>query len=1583
MPPGRNGLAPELTLAYNSYQGNGWVGMGWDLNLGAIRRSTKFGIDYNKSDYVAELPGASKELVARGDWGANHYGAKIEGDFSQYYFNSATQGWEVYAKDGTIAYYGSSTASRQTSHRGIYQWCLDRIEDPSGNYLEVTYTKSQAQIYPARIDYTGHAGLAPSNYVQFNLEARPDVERSYAGGFAMTSAKRLAAIAIYAGDELAREYRLDYETGDSTARSRLSSVTECGQAGTCLPATDMVWTEGGDVVTVRDQAWGNPHPAGGNWDSDSHKVISGDFNGDGRDDIFLQAKNKNAAHYLYLAQADGRFTQKTQSWSDSSYTNKWWSTPYRHIVTGDFNGDGRTDLFLQALDHAWSNLVYLARADGTFSRSNPLQEWSGKYPNVGTWLNGGYWDAYYHVLVTGDYNGDGRTDLFLQATVNSNYYYLFLAGSDGKFTSVHQSWNGTHASGMGWNAQHRKITAGDFNGDGKSDIFLQAHTKDWYNALFHADANGKFTTLAQQFRYRFPEQGSWDLGGYWSTDYHKLIPGDYNGDGRTDLFLQAEPASSWNYLFLANGGGGFSQVHQSWGDQYHLGANWNTSSHKIASGDFNGDGRTDLFLQGVSSGNNNVLVLASAAGKFESLHQAWPQSYLGVAWDTHNHVAHTADFNGDGRSDIFLQAKASGNNNCLFHASSGQPFSDLLARVDNPLGGSVSIAYSPSTTYSNGLMPFVVQTVAQITTDDSLGNHSVTRYSYADGLYAHSDRSFRGFGYARQIHPDQTIRETWYHQGQYSKGLPYQVEQFAPGAQDPFALTTNTWEMAYIDPPANTSKFPKLNRERTEYYDAATVFRQTDFTWDETNGNLLTRVTSGTDGESVTTDYTWDNFDPTGWLWRKTQKSVTGDASGLVREAFYDYNLYGNLNREEFWLESGTNPVVTYAYDNYGNRVSKTDARGNTTTYEYDTATHTYPVKTTYPTTAGVAHVEQAPTWDHRFGRATRTVDENQNATLYAYDDFGRLTWVGYPDGGRKNIIYADAAFPRYIWTRIKAGDTEFIDGYLYFDGLGRKIQGAEPGENNKFIITQWEYDEMGRESMAKGPFFAANRGYPQTPPSQYPWKETQYDKRGRPTRIKSPHGEYGTIQALFSYRGFAVTATDPDGKQKTETRDHLGRIIQVTEHTGTGDQDTFYSYNAAGDLTEVTDALGNITTLAFDTLGRKIRIDDPDMGLWSYTYDRNGNLKTQTDAKQQTVTLSYDKLNRKTAKVFSTADPSVVYTYDNLTIPNGIGRLYAMNNTTAVTTYNGYDALGRVTSVTKSIQNAPDPSYTTQTSYDVAGRPSQVTYPDSAVLSYTYHPGTRLLAAASDGNSLVYAMLTDYAPTGKIGQVFFGNNTTTAYTYDPWSTKLTTIISEDPTGQPANDLQRRFYRYTKAGDIKEIQDDLNQVTYSYTYDDLHRLLTETNSGSHDPITLTYDETGNITTKTVGSTTMAYAYDPNHVHGVSNINRNGTNHAYSYDANGNLTAGPAFEPSGSVAQRTLSYNAANMPTQIDYIQGGATVTTTLGYDGDNTRVRKSVSGQGATFYIDENFEVIRSQATRYIFAGNLRIAQVKNGAVHY
>ena len=114
------------------------------------------------------------------------------------------------------------------------------------------------------------------------------------------------------------------------------------------------------------------------------------------------------------------------------------------IVTGDFNGDGRTDLAVANYDDKKDVSILLGNGDGTFQ------------PQV-TYAVGACPDA----IVTGDFNGDGRTDLAV-ANIGSNDVSILLGNGDGTFAAP-----GPFAT----NPRATPLVA-DVNGDGTDDVLV-------------------------------------------------------------------------------------------------------------------------------------------------------------------------------------------------------------------------------------------------------------------------------------------------------------------------------------------------------------------------------------------------------------------------------------------------------------------------------------------------------------------------------------------------------------------------------------------------------------------------------------------------------------------------------------------------------------------------------------------------------------------------------------------------------------------------------------------------------------------------------------------------------------------------------------------------------------------------------------------------------------------------------------------------------------------------------------------------------------------------------------------------------
>src|SRR4029079_12128134 len=106
-----------------------------------------------------------------------------------------------------------------------------------------------------------------------------------------------------------------------------------------------------------------------------------------------------------------------------------------------------------------------------------------------------------------------------------------MALSDGSGPNISgQSWASNYL-GIPWHSGTYKAFVADFNGDGKADILLQRQSPGDHYLLF-ANSAGQINAINQTIAY--------NLGGQiWSADAHRLVVGDFNGDGKRDVFLQA------------------------------------------------------------------------------------------------------------------------------------------------------------------------------------------------------------------------------------------------------------------------------------------------------------------------------------------------------------------------------------------------------------------------------------------------------------------------------------------------------------------------------------------------------------------------------------------------------------------------------------------------------------------------------------------------------------------------------------------------------------------------------------------------------------------------------------------------------------------------------------------------------------------------------------------------------------------------------------------------------------------------------------------------------------------------------------
>ncbi|MBL9004209.1 MAG: VCBS repeat-containing protein [Myxococcales bacterium] len=234
-------------------------------------------------------------------------------------------------------------------------------------------------------------------------------------------------------------------------------------------------------------------------------------------------------------------------------------------------------------------------------------------------------------LHAGDFNGDGRTDMLCH-DVGDGHKWIAYANSAGQFTGtnweVAMSWC-SHANG--------RLHTSDFNGDGRTDLLCH-DVGDGHKWIAYANSAGQFTGT------------NWEADMNWCSQANgRLHTGDFNGDGRTDLLCH-DVGDGHKWIAYANSVGQFT------GTNWEADMNWCSHANgRLHTGDFNGDGRTDLLCHDVSDGYKWIAT-AGAAGAFAGTSRSWPMN-----WCKHPGAQFfTGDFDGNGATDFLCHDPATG-----------------------------------------------------------------------------------------------------------------------------------------------------------------------------------------------------------------------------------------------------------------------------------------------------------------------------------------------------------------------------------------------------------------------------------------------------------------------------------------------------------------------------------------------------------------------------------------------------------------------------------------------------------------------------------------------------------------------------------------------------------------------------------------------------------------------------------------------------------------------------------------------------------------------------------------------------------
>lgn len=634
VPPGINGVVPQISLTYNSQSGNGMAGYGWNISgVSSISRvpSTQFHdgtidpVDYDILDRFA-LDG--QRLIVKsgtsGVYGADGTQYETE-NFSNLKITSigvnpsgANYGpayFKVEYPDGSFAVYGGPGNYSTTKNQyGISYW-----ENPQGVRISYFYEINGGNLYVAMISYGSRYGDVGINSIHFNNTTRQRPEQGYVGGVGVVLERIITKISVKANTTMYRNYELHHEA-TSLGYERLTYITEkTGDESLSYNSTVFGYdtTSDDNYFNTRSEVTLNNMSG---IDFINTNAVTGDFDGDSKLDFALYpitGTNANRKFTIFNDIASGTsnsgYPQSTGEFN-SIFASTW--------LTSDNKVSSKQGITIAKVGPASVTYeTYAYGSNGPYlenSKNITLPTYQRK---IGCRQNTGidcvqafepvYADTSNLKNYSGDFNGDGITDAIAifdtsQVDIECSTCQPWNNPTCPPGTCYEQSPSTLNASrsifvdlkrnatpssfdsgfGIPINANTR-IEVADFNGDGKSDIYC---INTGFVVIYSLGIDNQLRSS-----YSFSDPGI-------KTD-RPILLGDYNGDGKMDFCIpQAVDSYVWNF-YLATGLG-FNASSSNIGTNYRLsgGVGWTGGGQDVTefayfASDFNGDGKADILKQ--------------------------------------------------------------------------------------------------------------------------------------------------------------------------------------------------------------------------------------------------------------------------------------------------------------------------------------------------------------------------------------------------------------------------------------------------------------------------------------------------------------------------------------------------------------------------------------------------------------------------------------------------------------------------------------------------------------------------------------------------------------------------------------------------------------------------------------------------------------------------------------------------------------------------------------------------------------------------------------------------------------------------
>lgn len=758
--PGRAGFAPQLALSYDSGNGNGIFGLGWDIGIPSIARRTSRGLpQYNDQDesdvfilsgaedlvpFLEEKNGKWQEVQFQQDnFLVTRYRPRTEGLFARIerWFN-LTDGishWRVIAKDNTTSIYGESALARVADPQDakkVFRWLLEKTYDDKGNIILYEYKPGDRENVPSavhevhrqddpmanrhlkRIKYGNTIPFDPGNGAFFDAtdwhfeivmdygEHGPVDSPTYPETQPWTS--RHDPFSVYTAGFEVRTYRLCRRILMYHRFPELDAIS--GEPGPYLVcATELNYGVQATYTLLQ---------------SVQYRYFEAGKSPETMPPVTFSYTQGNLDTKVY--QARESITKSLPSGVDG--INSQWT---------DLYGEGLQGILYEDTGAWWYRRN---KGDKRYYEYDPTTP--GASPEL---LMDAYSQVFTKPATVGtslrtqltDLNSDGLPELQVQEQEMAGYYEHDRQG-DWKYFKTFN----THPT-VDWNDPNLRMI--DLTGDGYADLLItEEHCLSWYASLVKEGTKEGYSEAKQVAKALDEKQGP----SIVFEDLEQVIYlADMSGDGLTDIVrVRNGSVGYWPNLGYGHFGKLVQMDNAPYVDHPDL-----FDRRRVRLADIDGTGTADFMYF-----NKDAV-------------DYWPNK-SGNSWGERIRIQHrfpVDDLSSLSVTDLFGSGTACLVSTSPLPGSSVQrlryidlmggekPF--LLREMDNNMGALTRLQYAPSTKFYLQderagdpwvtKLPFPVQVLERTEVYDQItGQRLTTRYAYHHGYYDGVEREFRGFG---------------------------------------------------------------------------------------------------------------------------------------------------------------------------------------------------------------------------------------------------------------------------------------------------------------------------------------------------------------------------------------------------------------------------------------------------------------------------------------------------------------------------------------------------------------------------------------------------------------------------------------------------------------------------------------------------------------------------------------------------------------------------------------------------------------------------------------------------------------------